>query len=226
MIRGDRIQPRENCTPIFSPVKFKLSARSRLLKKKIDHKASIITRPAERSDVHFVKELSRRVFHIYGPYKKIIGSWMESDVTVCLVGLIDNRPVGFAMISDLSLEAQPTRVSELLAIAVVPEKQGIGIGEALLREMEKRAAEMKITELFLHTAKDNLAALRLFRKNGYHAWCVKEVFYPAGQDAVFMSKQLGVEATGDGAGGPEPFNMHHRDQVQKGAFPPEFCLGI
>ncbi len=188
-----------------------------MLKKKIDHKTSLKTRLAERSDVHFVKELSGRVFHIYGPYKKIIGSWVGSDVTVCLVGLIDKRPVGFAMISDLSLEAQPTCVSELLAIAVVPEKQRIGIGEALLREIEKRAAEMNITELFLHTAKDNLAALRLFRKNGYHAWCVKEVFYPAGQDAVFMSKQIRIEATADGAGEPESFNKNLRGQVQKGA---------
>ena len=175
----------------------------------IDRKTSLKTRPAEPSDAHFVKELSGRVFHMYGPYKKIIGSWLESDVTVCLVGLIDERPVGYAMISDLSLEADPTRVSELLAIAVVPEKQGIGIGEALLREMEKRAAEMNITELFLHTGRDNLAALRLFRKNGYHAVCMKEVFYPAGQDAVFMSKQIRVEATGGGEGGPESFNKNH-----------------
>ena len=76
---------------------------------------------------------------------------------------------------------------------------------------------MNITELFLHTAKDNLAALRLFRKNGYHARCIKGVFYPAGQDAVFMSKRIRIEATGDGAGGPESFEKNLRGQGEKGA---------
>jgi ribosomal-protein-alanine N-acetyltransferase len=159
-------------------------------KKSNDHRIILKIRPAEPSDTHFVIQLSGRAFHMYGPYESMIASWLESGVAFCLIGDIREKSAAFAMVSNLPLEVNPARISELLAIAVVPERQGMGIGKNLLKEMEKRAAEMNIKELLLHTATDNMAAQRLFIKNGYQAWRTKRNFYPAGQDAIFMSKRI------------------------------------
>ncbi|MBN1831225.1 MAG: GNAT family N-acetyltransferase [Deltaproteobacteria bacterium] len=160
----------------------------------IDDRAALRTRPAEPSDDHFMIQLSREVFHIYGPYERIMESWLKSGLAECLIGSFREKAVAFAMMSNLPFEVNPAHVSELLALAVVPERQGTGIGGILLKEMEKKAAAMNIKGLFLHTALDNTVARRLFKRNGYQARGTKRSYYPAGQDAIFMSKQLGAKA--------------------------------
>jgi ribosomal protein S18 acetylase RimI-like enzyme len=153
-------------------------------------KTSVKIRPAKPSDSRYIAQLSESVFRIYGPYEKIISSWLESGMTVTLVALVDRKPAGFVMVSHFLQEANPQQVSELLAIAVAPERQRMGIGEKLLKEVEKKAAQMGITELFLHTAEENLAAQNLFAKNEYVLWGINEGFYPAGQNALIMSKKI------------------------------------
>jgi ribosomal protein S18 acetylase RimI-like enzyme len=153
-------------------------------------KTSVKIRPARPSDSHYIAQLSERVFRIYGPYEKIISSWLESGMTVTLLALMNRKPAGFVMISQFPQGAKPQQLSELLAIAVAPEEQRIGIGEMLLKEVEKKAAQMGITELFLHTAEGNRAAQNLFAKNGYVLWGFNEGFYPAGQNALIMSKKI------------------------------------
>lgn len=162
--------------------------------KSIDDKTFLRIRPAEPSDAHFMTKLSGEVFHLYGPYERIVASWLESGVALSLIGSIGEKTVAFSMMSDFPFEVNPAHVSELLAIAVVPKRQGTGIGGILLKEMEKRAIATNIKELFLHTAIDNMVAQRLFKEKGYEARGKKRNFYPAGQDAIFMSKQLGAGA--------------------------------
>jgi ribosomal-protein-alanine N-acetyltransferase len=158
--------------------------------KSIDDKAFLDIRPAEPSDAHFIVKLSGEVFKIYGPYERIMTSWLESSVALCLMGFMGKEAVAFVMMSNLPFQVNPAHVSELLAIAVVPERQGTGIGGILLKEMEKTAAAMNMKGLFLHTAIGNTVALRLFKENGYQAQGMKKNFYPEGQDAIFMSKQF------------------------------------
>ena len=153
-------------------------------------KTSVKIRPAKPSDSRYIAQLSERVFRIYGPYEKVISTWLESGMTVTLMAVMNRKPAGFAMISHFSEEANPQQVSELLAIAVAPEKQRMGIGEMLLKEVERKAAQRGITELFLHTAEENFAAQNLFAKNEYVLWGINEGFYPAGQNALIMSKKI------------------------------------
>lgn len=153
-------------------------------------KTLIKIRPARPSDSLYVAQLSERVFRIYGPYEKIISSWLESGMTMTLVAQINKKPAGFVMISHLPQESNPQHVSELLAIAVAPEKQRMGIGKMLLKEVEKKAAQMGISELFLHTAEENRAAQDLFAKNEYVLRGINKGFYPAGQNALIMSKKI------------------------------------
>jgi ribosomal protein S18 acetylase RimI-like enzyme len=112
------------------------------------------------------------------------------ETTVTIVACIDGIPVGFAMIGDPFSRYDLRQLTELLAIAVDPEKQRKGIGGLLLSEAEKKATELGIRRIFLHTATGNLPARRLFTQAGYRPWEIKRSFYPKGQDAIAMLKNL------------------------------------
>lgn len=145
---------------------------------------------AKNSDARFIAGLSEKVFQVYGPYENSVSKWFESGSALTLLARIGRKQVGFAMIGHLFNDKAIGPVSELLAIAVEPRKRRLGIGDMLLKKIEKKAADLRVKRLFLHTARQNLPAQRLFTKNGYHPWGIKRSFYPAGQDAVVMSKEI------------------------------------
>lgn len=150
--------------------------------------------PAESFDEDFIKRLSRDVFDIYGPYEETIPSWFRSGRSETIVARAENTPVGFAMLGILNSRYDFHSVSELLAIAVEPKWQCKGIGESLLKEADRKAVEMGIKRIFLHTAMDNLKAQRLFSRVGYRPWEIKRSFYPQGQDAYVMAKEPDLKA--------------------------------
>ena len=153
--------------------------------------ARVNLRPANNKDIQFIRRLSAKVFNIYGPYEEIIPKWFESDISVTIIALMNRQPAGFAMIGDPSIRYDFQHVSELLAIAVDPKRQRKGIGKLLLGEMDKKAIELNIKRIFLHTAKENLPAQRLFARAGYKPWEIKKGFYPKGQDAIVMFRMPG-----------------------------------
>jgi ribosomal protein S18 acetylase RimI-like enzyme len=59
------------------------------------------------------------------------------------------------------------REFELIKMAVVPEAQGRGAGEALLRAGIARAFELGCDRLFLLTNRKSAAAIRLYERNGF-----------------------------------------------------------
>jgi ribosomal protein S18 acetylase RimI-like enzyme len=146
--------------------------------------------PAMDMDVHFLTRLSGEVFKIYGSYEEMIPKWFESEMNVTIIARMNRQPVGFAMIGEPFNRYDIPNASELLAIAVDPKKQRKGIGALLLKEVDKNAAALDIKRIFLHTALENLPAQRLFAENGYRPWEIKKSFYPEGQDAIVMSKDI------------------------------------
>jgi ribosomal protein S18 acetylase RimI-like enzyme len=149
-------------------------------------------RPARPADKDFIGNLSRRVFNVYGPYGDTVIQWFESGTAATLVAVIQRKPVGFAMVGYSFDHRTLQCFSELLAIAVEPESQRMGVGRMLLRAIETKATELDYTRLFLHTAVGNLGARKLFLASGYHPWEIRKGFYPAGQDAVMMFKDIGT----------------------------------
>ncbi len=87
-----------------------------------------------------------------------------------------------------ALGTQGLRKAELMAIAVVPEYQGRGIGRKLLEYMEGLARSLEIQEMLIHTAATNKAANRFFAKNGFIQRGSVECYYPMGQEAMEMAK--------------------------------------
>jgi ribosomal-protein-alanine N-acetyltransferase len=150
----------------------------------------LLVRRANLSDIRFIGQLSGKVFSVYGPYRRLVPQWFESGFTVTLIAVQQSVPVGFAMIGALSDGLQGESQCELLAIAVRPDAQRRGIGRLLLWKIEEEAGRLGEPVLCLHTALVNLPAQELFKKHGFHSLQLKKRFYPAGQDAVMMIKDV------------------------------------
>jgi len=163
----------------YSP--FKASSR---------RKIPVGIRPAKPSDSDFISRLGGEVFRVYGPYKDIVLEWFQSGTVFTTIALMGEKAVGFGMIGPFRRDRVNSRGTELLAIAVEPEKQGTGIGRMILEATEKTAAAIKIDRIFLHTAVDNRSARKLFTECGYSLVRIKKTFYPEGQDAITMVKEI------------------------------------
>lgn len=141
-------------------------------------------RPSVVSDLPFVIRLSERVFRVYGPYGKILGLAFLQQRVFTLMALEVGRRVGFAMMSPI-LEGL-----ELTALAVLPARQGKGIGRALLREAIRWAGLHGATHMVLHTAEENAKAQNLFLSEGFMVDDRIEGYYPEGQTAVQLCRVL------------------------------------
>jgi ribosomal-protein-alanine N-acetyltransferase len=157
-------------------------------KKRVTQRVQIRVGPARALDLDFIRTLSRRAFQKYGSYQDVISQWFQSDMTETIVGRIERRPVGFAMIGLIGDEDPVQKACELLAIAVESDKRHKGIGQMLMKAVDKKAVEWQAERIVLHTAEENLPARSLFTRNGFVPWGLKKHFYPAGQDALVMSK--------------------------------------
>ena len=75
-------------------------------------------------------------------------------------------------------------------IAVDTPFRGKGIGQMLMDAMHARAKEINAEECFLEVRVSNIAAIALYKKYGYETYGVRAKYYPDGEDAYVMKKQL------------------------------------
>jgi ribosomal protein S18 acetylase RimI-like enzyme len=157
---------------------------------KTSSKTHVTTRPARPSEVDYIQNLSKKLFHQYGPYEIMLPRWFAAVITVTVLALMGKKPVGFAMFTHPVETWGFPRACELLAIAVEPERQGQGTGNLILSEIERMAKDLGIEKMVLHTGVENIPGQKLFMKHGFVPTQIKKNFYPEGQDALMMSKDL------------------------------------
>jgi ribosomal-protein-alanine N-acetyltransferase len=107
-----------------------------------------------------------------------------------LVAYQGKKDVGFAMFGRPLLNHPIPSEIELLAIAVERDRRRKGIGDLLMREVERAAHRLHVEKLLLHTAVGNSPARSLFNKHGFLPAQIKKGFYPRGQDALKMVKEI------------------------------------
>jgi ribosomal-protein-alanine N-acetyltransferase len=81
-------------------------------------------------------------------------------------------------------------IADVQTIAVVPEREGQGIGTALLETLIKRAAAFGARDVLLEVRADNPRAQRLYRWFGFEQIHVRPRYYRDGADALIMQLVL------------------------------------
>lgn len=166
------------------------SVSDRLHRDKGPFRPRILIEPAETSDVGFIRSLSQTVFSRYGPYDSLLSEWFLSGLMLTLKAMEKKVPKGFAMLGIIENDPNENRVAELVAVAVEPGSQRMGIGEHLVAAALKSVEERFVEKVILHTEIDNFPAQTLFKKHGFVPCGRKEGFYPNGQGAVMMARPI------------------------------------
>jgi ribosomal protein S18 acetylase RimI-like enzyme len=141
------------------------------------------------ADRPFIRELSALVFARFGDYETTLPVMAARPDVYTLIVEADRRRIGFAMYTLDTPEA------DLLAIAVLPERQSQGAGKLLLHEVESAvrdcAGEAGKAAIRLSVALDNTLARKLFERSGYRYRPEQQGVYPGGQPSIAMWKQIG-----------------------------------
>ncbi|WP_415856683.1 ribosomal protein S18-alanine N-acetyltransferase [Sinomonas sp. G460-2] len=90
-------------------------------------------------------------------------------------------------------------IADVQTIAVVPEREGRGIGSAVLTELIAEARRRGARDVLLEVRADNPRAQALYRRFGFAQIHTRRRYYRDGVDALIM--QLPLEASPSGEGG-------------------------
>lgn len=91
----------------------------------------------------------------------------------CWVLDLEGELVGHAVMAVAAGEAH------LLNLTVAVEHQGRGLGRFLLRQMVERARGQGVERLFLEARPSNIAAMNLYRSEGFEQVGTRPRYYPA-----------------------------------------------
>lgn len=82
------------------------------------------------------------------------------------------------------------KLSHVVTIDVLPEARRTGLGTRLMEEAEARLRQAGCDTTVLETAVDNLAAIKFYKRLGYHVVKTIPRYYLDRLDAFMMVKQL------------------------------------
>lgn len=88
----------------------------------------------------------------------------------------------------------------IITMDVLQPWRRLGVGSAILEEIEKRLAAKGVEHVALETATDNSAGIAFWRKRGYRSCGMKRGYYPRGRDAYAMTKSIAASATTEPTG--------------------------
>jgi [ribosomal protein S18]-alanine N-acetyltransferase len=139
------------------------------------------------SDLSDVLDIERRVFPADAWSEQMFASELAQPVTrYYIVAEADGTVAGYAGLSTVA-----GHQGDVQTIAVRADRQGEGIGTALLADLIATAAARKCRELFLEVRADNDRAQLLYRRTGFTEVGVRRGYYqPSGADAVVMRLRL------------------------------------
>lgn len=154
------------------------------LRVRVATSTSLHIRQRESADDGFIGRLAARAFAEYDGQPAVTVQRLVQRGTTWLAfhGAI---PVGFATVHPVNEMS-----ADLCAIAVEEEARGLGVGRALLAQVELSVARAGMREIRLHTALSNLSALELFLKCGFRLERRMPRFYRGVYDAGELSKQV------------------------------------
>lgn len=116
--------------------------------------------------------------------KRELRAYLRFKGSECVVAEVQGKIAGFC------ISARREEQGYIVTIDVLPEYRRLHIGTQLLEDIERRLAEVGVSEVTLETATDNASAVAFWKKHGYRSHGIREGYYPNGRDAFAMMKRL------------------------------------
>ncbi|HDI02291.1 MAG TPA: ribosomal-protein-alanine N-acetyltransferase [Ignisphaera sp.] len=145
----------------------------------------MIIREARDSDIDAVAELERMCFK--DPYPRELLLMLRSLYPeLFLVIEIDNKIVGY-----VSALVRTERIGHIVSICIHPDHRRRGLGTLLMKNVEERLKKIfGLCKIRLEVRVSNYAAINMYRKLGYTIATILYNYYPDGEDAYLMIKNV------------------------------------
>ncbi len=108
---------------------------------------------------------------------------LSSEQAVWLIYEEDNKPVGYALGTEVCGEA------ELYRIAVLSSHRRKGLGELIINSFLEKCCERKAEKVFLEVRSKNIPAISLYKKSGFEEISVRKGYY-GDDDAIIFVKNM------------------------------------
>ena len=148
----------------------------------------VAIREMNHDDLGMVSDIERRSYEFpwsHGVFRDCLLAGYQ-----CLAMIREDRVAGYAILSVAAGEAH------ILNLCIDSDFRALGYGERLLDELLYRARSASVREIFLEVRPSNEAALRLYRKKGFHQVAARPAYYQAiegREDAAVLARKLVVE---------------------------------
>ncbi len=153
------------------------------MNQKSDWQAHVIISPASWRDWRSVMVLEKLCFGADAWTALDVAAALTLPSTVRLKAEFENQMIGLVVGS----RRQMQRVAWIATIGVHPQYRRRGLGRRLLRACEEA---MDLPRIKLTLRISNLAALSLYRQEGYRQINIWPSYYANGEDALVMEKLM------------------------------------
>ncbi|WP_167630521.1 ribosomal protein S18-alanine N-acetyltransferase [Listeria valentina] len=136
---------------------------------------------AELKDIPELLTIERAVFSSPWTAEAFLGEFTANQYAYYLLAKLNDEVIGYAGIWLILDEGHITNV------AILPDYQGNGHGEALMRELISVAQKFGAKHLTLEVRTSNQPAQNLYRKLKFQNGALRKNYYPDnGEDALVM----------------------------------------
>ncbi len=149
---------------------------------------SIKIRSATLDDLDALYNIEKECFGEEAFTREHLIYLMEKPNAICLRAITNSKIAGF--IIGLIETRSRARVGHIYTVNVVIEHRRSGIGMKLLEELERIFLNRKAKMIYLEVRADNIAAIELYRKNGYTEVQPLKDYYSIGAHGYQMKKNL------------------------------------
>lgn len=141
-------------------------------------------RPWTYEDIYAIAELEKQCFSDAWSFQMLADSFF-GETTLTAAATEGETLIGYAFLVGAEEDA------DLANIAVAPAFRGRGVAKALLNALEQAAKARGTKRVFLEVRVSNSSAIMLYLTSGFRGLYARSRYYPDGEDAVVMVKELG-----------------------------------
>ena len=158
-----------------------------------DFKMSYNIKTAYISDVQAMRDLNELTLpenYSLDEWKSVLSTY--PDASICAWNGSENNKtlVGYVLVLLNSSFFSMKREAHIASFAVHPDYRKLGIGKSLLDACFKTICQNGFSTVSLNVRVDNVAALALYRKSGFHVEYEQRGYYVDGTNAYNMVKNL------------------------------------